>query len=96
MKTLLKSSWIPLIATLLFFTTGCDTTGEALLGLGAVGIILVILYFAVIIWAIVDIAKKPYTMTKKLVWIIVICFIPFIGAILYFLIGRTSPSTPTT
>lgn len=95
MKTLLKSAWLPFIATLLFFTTGCDTTGEAILGLGAVGIILAILYFAVIIWAVVDITKKSYTITKKLVWVAVIIIIPFIGAILYFLIGKTSPSTPS-
>jgi len=95
MKTLLKSAWIPLIASLLFFTTGCDTAGEAILGLGVFGIILAILYFIIIIWAVLDIVRKDYTMTKKLVWIAVIFFIPFIGAVLYLLIGRTSPSTPT-
>ena len=48
--------------------------------------ILSILWFVLWIAAIVDCAKSNNP--NKIVWIIVIILIPFLGSILYFLFGR--------
>ncbi|HWA09774.1 MAG TPA: PLD nuclease N-terminal domain-containing protein [Opitutaceae bacterium] len=48
--------------------------------------ILSILWFVLWICAIVDCVKSNNP--NKLVWIVVIILLPFLGSILYFLIGR--------
>lgn len=79
-----------LLSASAFTLTGCE--GEDVLafgaGLGIFGIILAIVLFIMVIWAVVDIFSKPYPLPKKLVWLLVIFFIPYIGAILYFVMGR--------
>ena len=41
------------------------------------------------IWALVDaIQNKSMDSTQRLIWVLVIIFVPFIGPILYLLIGR--------
>lgn len=52
------------------------------------GYLLSILWFVLWIAAIVDCVKSNNP--NKVVWIIVIILLPFIGSILYFLIGRKS------
>jgi|SoimicmetaTmtHPB_FD_contig_81_72062_length_772_multi_2_in_0_out_0_1 Phospholipase_D-nuclease N-terminal len=52
------------------------------------------------IWALVDCIQVPddsmYESGTKLVWVLVIVFASFIGAILYFVIGRPKPgATPS-
>jgi hypothetical protein len=56
-----------------------------------------------VIWALVDAIQVPddsmYQSGNKIVWVLVIVFLNFIGAILYFVIGRPtggSRRTPTT
>lgn len=62
-------------------------------GLGGIEILLVliiaVLPVILIIWAIIDLVSSQFTdSTNKLIWAIIILFMPFIGAILYLFIGR--------
>jgi hypothetical protein len=50
-----------------------------------------------VIWALIDAIRVPddsmFKAGNKLVWVIVIVFTGFIGAIVYLAVGRPSPST---
>jgi phospholipase D-like protein len=39
--------------------------------------------------ALVDILRSEFQGNDKVVWVIVVIFFPFLGSILYFLIGRS-------
>ena len=43
-----------------------------------------------ILWiiAVVDIVKSSKPLSMKILWILIVLFLPLIGLILYFLIGR--------
>ncbi|MDD2501228.1 MAG: PLDc N-terminal domain-containing protein [Geobacter sp.] len=43
---------------------------------------------AIIIWALVDILKSEFTGNNKIVWLLLVIFIPLLGVILYWFIGR--------
>lgn len=47
------------------------------------------------IWALIDAIRVPddsyYSEGNKLIWVIVIVFTGFIGAIIYFIVGRPPP-----
>jgi len=84
------------LSTLLALTaSGCSGEGIVVfgVGLGIFGIILAVILVVLVIWAIVDIIQKPYPMSKKLLWAIIIFLIPYIGAILYFLLERNQKRT---
>ncbi len=50
---------------------------------------LLLLYVGGFIWALVDILRSDFKdSVQKLVWIVVILFLPIIGTVLYFTIGR--------
>ena len=56
---------------------------------GCFGVLVAIATSVVWIWALVDCAmKEPSTGTNKVVWILVIVFTHFLGALLYILIRR--------
>ncbi|MCL5127558.1 MULTISPECIES: PLD nuclease N-terminal domain-containing protein [unclassified Algibacter] len=58
-------------------------------------LILVVLFLGVLptIIALVDILKSEFKGNNKIVWILVVLFANFFGAILYFLIGREQKIT---
>lgn len=59
--------------------------------IGPVGPIeLFILFIPLLPWiiALVDILRSEFTGSNKIVWLLVVIFLPVIGFILYFLIGR--------
>jgi TM2 domain-containing membrane protein YozV len=62
------------------------------LEIGPIQIILILvvvcLGFLPTIIALIDILKSEFTGNNKIVWVIVVLFSNFFGAILYFLIGR--------
>lgn len=67
---------------------------EILSLLGMVGgFQLLIILFVVLIGlllpliALIDILRNEFTGSNKIVWVIVVLLFPFLGAILYFLIG---------
>ena len=53
-------------------------------------LILVVLFLGILptIIALVDILKSEFKGNNKIVWILVVLFANFFGAVLYFLIGR--------
>jgi len=52
-------------------------------------ILFVFIPFVLSLWALVDILKSRFReSTNKIVWLLVILFIPILGVILYFIIGR--------
>ena len=67
--------------------------GSVVVGLGILWIVMAVLAlgaFVVWIWALIDAIQNPtLTGTSRLVWILVIVFTHFIGAILYLAIGRS-------
>ncbi|MCI4444785.1 MAG: PLDc N-terminal domain-containing protein [Candidatus Aminicenantes bacterium] len=44
--------------------------------------------------ALVDILKSEFAGNDKLIWILLIIFLPLLGPILYFLIGRKNKIQP--
>ncbi|MER2999412.1 PLD nuclease N-terminal domain-containing protein [Pontibacter populi] len=70
-----------------------ETTLLFLGGLAAQELLFVILFFAIPfgIWlgAIIDLLRSNFAdSVTKLIWVVVVTFIPFLGAILYLVIGR--------
>ncbi|MBB4080035.1 hypothetical protein GGR28_002662 [Lewinella aquimaris] len=86
--------FLPLVP-LLTLLTACGedvSTGEAVaggIGIWAIGSILALI---IIVLAVLDLIKKPYPLEKKLIWGAIIFFVPFLGALLYFVIGRNKES----
>ncbi|WP_165733356.1 PLD nuclease N-terminal domain-containing protein [Polaribacter sp. 20A6] len=56
-------------------------------------IFIVLLGIIPTIIALVDILKSEFTGNNKIVWVLVVLFANFFGAILYFLIGREQKIT---
>ncbi len=65
-----------------------------LMDFGIVALIVGLILLAIWIWAIVDILKRPMSGLMKILWILLVISLPFIGVLLYLFIGRnTSNST---
>ncbi|HEK86679.1 MAG: PLDc N-terminal domain-containing protein [Candidatus Saccharicenans sp.] len=69
-----------------------------MIGIGELIIILVLFLgipqFILFIVALVDILKSEFPGNDKLIWILLIIFLPLLGPILYFLIGRKNKIQP--
>ena len=67
--------------------------------LGMIGpwLIILVLIFGILptIIALIDILKSEFNGNNKIVWLLVVLFTNFFGAILYFLIGREQKITTT-
>jgi hypothetical protein len=60
-------------------------------GCGFLGVILGLLAFGFWIWMIVDCATNAaLTGSDKVVWLLVVIFLHFLGALIYYLVGRGS------
>lgn len=81
------------ILGLMLTACGEDVSAGEALGAG-IGIYVIgsILAFILVVLAVLDLIKKPYPIEKKLIWGAVILIIPFLGAILYFILGRNKQS----
>ena len=60
------------------------------LGTGELILILFVL-LPTILWivALVDILKSEFQGYNKLIWVVVVIFLPIVGSILYFIIGKS-------
>ena len=63
-------------------------------GIGPLEIIFILFFLAVPailwLWVIIDLLKSTFKdSTNKLIWAIIIIFLPVLGSILYLLIGRS-------
>lgn len=50
------------------------------------GGVLLLLLFPIM--ALISVLKNDFSGNDKIVWVLLIIFLPFLGALLYFLIGR--------
>lgn len=53
-----------------------------------IGFLIPVATIVLIIWALVDILKSEFTGSNKVIWVLVVLFLPLIGSILYLVIGR--------
>ena len=65
----------------------------ALMGLGSQELLLIFLVLSIPVllplWALVDVVRSNFRgQNDKLIWVIIIVFMNFIGAALYFFVGR--------
>ena len=66
-------------------------------GLGIVFAIIALLTSIFWIWMLIDCATNAsLDGTQKIVWILVILFLHFLGALIYFIVGRGGSRTRTT
>ena len=71
-----------------------DNPAGVFFGLGAIGLILALVLGLFWLWMLIDsLTNASLEPTMKIVWALVIFFLPFIGAVLYFFVGRKSGST---
>ncbi len=56
---------------------------------GVLGILFIIFFIALFpLVALIDVLTSRFEGNDKVVWVLMIIFLPFLGAFLYFLIGR--------
>jgi hypothetical protein len=59
---------------------------------GALGGLEILLFFIIPLvlwlWALIDCLKSNFSSSNKLIWILLIIFLPILGSILYLVIGR--------
>ena len=66
-------------------------------GLGIIGLILGALATIFWIWMLIDCATNAsIDGTQKIIWILVILFLHFLGALIYFFVGRSGARTGGT
>ncbi|MBZ9627411.1 PLD nuclease N-terminal domain-containing protein [Psychroflexus sp. CAK57W] len=54
----------------------------------AIIIITFIIVLIITLWALIDIARSEFSGNNKVVWVLIVLFTNFLGAVLYFFIGR--------
>jgi hypothetical protein len=60
-----------------------------LAGIGFYEILVIFIPTILWIWALIDVLRSNFKdSTSKIVWLIAVIFVPFLGAILYLLFGR--------
>lgn len=70
---------------------------EAFVTLNIVMILFMIGWCLLWLWSLIDILSSTFDDTMvKVIWLLVILFLPLIGAILYLLIGRTMKESATS
>lgn len=68
---------------------------EMLVGLNLFLLFIIVGMFAIWIWALVDILTSKFKEDlMQIVWLLVVFFLPFLGVLLYLLIGRTMKRPP--
>lgn len=68
---------------------------EMLLGLNLFLLFIIVGMFAIWIWAMIDILTSKFKEDlMQIVWLLVVFFLPFLGVVLYLLIGRTMKRIP--
>lgn len=53
--------------------------------------ILGLIWLIVVIWAVIQVAQSSAGGTSKLLWILVLLFLPVLGLILWFFLGPKAP-----
>ena len=81
-------------------TTNDSDAAGWLFGLGGAIAIVVLLFIlaalALVVWAVIDLIGNPrIDGTLKIVWALVIFFLPFVGSLIYLVIGRSASESAT-
>ncbi len=50
--------------------------------------LIILIYIVFVVWALANALSGRFENGDKTAWVITIIFVPFLGSILYFLIGR--------
>jgi hypothetical protein len=75
--------------SLLILAQSADNAAGFFFGLGAIGLIIALLCSLFWLWMLIDaLTNASLDSTMKIVWALLIFFLPFIGAVLYFFVGR--------
>ena len=93
-------SALPALANVVVRDTG-DADAGWLFGLAGgvaiIALILGLLALALIVWAVIDLISNPrIDGVMKIVWALVIFFIPLIGSIIYLVVGRSASERAST
>ena len=68
-------------------------------GLGGIELLIVLflvsLPFCLWLWALVDVLKNDFVGMNKIIWLLVLIFLPPLGLLLYLLVGRGQRITPS-
>lgn len=68
---------------------------EMMLGLNLFLLFIVVGVFAIWIWAMIDIITSKFKEDlMQIVWLLVVFFLPFLGVLLYLIIGRSMKRVP--
>ncbi len=68
---------------------------EMMLGLNLFLLFIVVGVFAIWIWAMIDIITSKFKEDlMQIVWLLVVFFLPFLGVLLYLIIGRSMKRLP--
>jgi len=68
---------------------------EMFVGLNLFLLFILVGLFAIWIWALIDIITSKFQDDiMQIVWLIVVFFLPFLGVLVYLLIGRSMKRTP--
>jgi hypothetical protein len=60
-----------------------------LAGIGMFEMIIIFIPMILWLWALIDVLRSNFSDgTTKLIWLIVVIFIPFLGSVLYLALGR--------
>ena len=59
-----------------------------MIGLGGQELIIIGILLGIYIFVLVDILKSEFRGYNKIIWILLVLFLPALGTILYLLIGR--------
>jgi len=62
--------------------------GKMYSSLGPMEIIIILIPIFLWLFPLIDVLRNEFNGNNKLIWVLVIMFIPFLGGILYLLIGR--------
>jgi len=74
--------------------------GGAIVG-GAIGLVIVLWILAIAatafwIWMLIDVLVSNLEPTNKILWFLVVFFLHFVGALLYFFLARQRRHSPAT
>lgn len=47
-----------------------------------------VLVFGCWLWSLIDILKGEFSGFNKIIWLLLVIFIPFLGMVLYLIVGR--------
>jgi hypothetical protein len=77
--------------TSMILAQASDNAAGVFLGLGVFGLIVALLASLFWLWMLIDaLTNNGLEPTMKIVWALVIFFLPFLGALAYLIVGRKS------